>query len=218
MIKLPIQQEVTSTALLTFESFFQSICHSPLRLMTVYRLLNQQKLWYCLIYAHFCSVNLINWSPHVPEGSSAPPLTWISGHVFVYGHLPVSLWAQVADEVTRPEQRPSISTESCQEDGGRLDVTLQSDKTNWNVNSGDVVGIALQGKRKLFYKRWHEEKKHVYRLNEHSRTNGRGFGKRAVKNWVFIIVLVVLVSRTAGWASLSQTKVKPRPFCVPLLH
>lgn len=59
--------------------------------------------------------------------------------------LPISLRAQVADQVTRPQQRPGVGAERRQEDGGSLHVALQSDEAHGDVDGGDVVGITLQG-------------------------------------------------------------------------
>lgn len=59
--------------------------------------------------------------------------------------LPVSLWAEIADEVTRPEQGSCVSAEGRQEDGRRFHVTFQSNEAHWNIHGGDVVGVSLQG-------------------------------------------------------------------------
>lgn len=67
-------------------------------------------------------------------------MSWPLGDV-----LPASLRAEVADEVTGPEQRPRVGTERRQEDGRSLHVALQSHEADGDVHGGDVVGIALQG-------------------------------------------------------------------------
>lgn len=59
--------------------------------------------------------------------------------------LPVSLRAQVADQVTRPQKRSGVGAEHCQEDGEGLHVTLQPDEADGDVDGGDVDGITLRG-------------------------------------------------------------------------
>lgn len=49
--------------------------------------------------------------------------------------------------MTRPQQGAGVGAEGCEEDGGRLDVALQTHEAHGNVYRGDIVGVALQVRR-----------------------------------------------------------------------
>lgn len=61
--------------------------------------------------------------------------------------LPVSLWAEVAHQVARPEQWTGVGAKRSQEHSRSLHVTLQPHEPHRDIHRGYVIGVPL---------RWHQ--------------------------------------------------------------